>query len=223
LLNPPKQDQNSIGLNLLGLSVVAVAGVVVFLPFAANTSAWDAVTFRVPGDQGNWWHFLVGGPFFLVFPMIWVWLRSFSALQLSPLERRSIWFAVALAACATTAVAVPVLLRLGNLAGMSAERQLSLLGPTLGILVATGALLLTRRRSLSPVNACILGLDGAYLANAGLCLVVYVPMHESGWVATLFVALFMVLEIAWILAMGFRTTASAKPEAGSEFDPLGTT
>ena len=27
---------------------------VVFLPFALNKSPWDAVTLRVPDNQGNW-------------------------------------------------------------------------------------------------------------------------------------------------------------------------
>lgn len=47
------------------LIVWLLAAAAMFLPFASDTSPWDAVTFRVPGDQGNWWHFLVGLPFLL--------------------------------------------------------------------------------------------------------------------------------------------------------------
>jgi len=67
----------------IALLIWLLAGVVVFLPFAFDTSAWDAVTLRVQGNQGNWWHFLAGAPFFLAFPMIWLRLRSLFSSQLS--------------------------------------------------------------------------------------------------------------------------------------------
>ena len=38
-----------------------------FCQIALYTSPWDAVQLRVPGDQGNWWHLLVGAPYFLAF------------------------------------------------------------------------------------------------------------------------------------------------------------
>lgn len=41
---------------LQGVAALAwlAACAMVFLPFARNTSAWDALTLHVPGDQGNW-------------------------------------------------------------------------------------------------------------------------------------------------------------------------
>ena len=36
-----------------GLAVAVVACAVVFLPFAFDTSPLDAITLRVPGNQGN--------------------------------------------------------------------------------------------------------------------------------------------------------------------------
>jgi hypothetical protein len=53
----------------LALLVWLFAGAAMFLPFASDTSPWDAMTLRVPGNQGNWWHFLVGLPFLLAIPM----------------------------------------------------------------------------------------------------------------------------------------------------------
>jgi hypothetical protein len=59
--------------------LAAAAGT--FIPFALDTSPWNALTFNVPGDQGNWWHFLVALPFFLAYPMIWLRLRSLLSAQ----------------------------------------------------------------------------------------------------------------------------------------------
>ena len=56
-----------VWVNAIALLIWLLAGAVAFLPFAFNTSPWDAVTLRVPGNQGNWWHALVGAPFFLAF------------------------------------------------------------------------------------------------------------------------------------------------------------
>ena len=69
------------------LLVWFVAAVAVFLPFARDTSPWNAVTLRVPGDQGNWWHVLVGAPFFLAYPMIWLRLRYVRSRNLSTPRR----------------------------------------------------------------------------------------------------------------------------------------
>src|SRR5580698_5640919 len=68
-------------LNAIALLVSLLAGIVVFLPFALDTSPLNAVMLRVPGNQGNWWHVLVGAPFFLAFPMIWLRLRGFYSLH----------------------------------------------------------------------------------------------------------------------------------------------
>jgi hypothetical protein len=206
-----KESQTSPWFNVTALLVSLVAGAAAFLPIALNTSAWDAVTLRVPGDQGNWWHLLAGAPFFLAFPMIWLRLRSLGSKQLStPVERRLIWAAVALSICGTIAVEVPVLLRLGNLSHMGAGRWLSLICPAFGVIIASAALLILRRSQMSPTRACLVGLSAAYLANAAICLFIYAPMRDSGWFVLVAIALFMVLELLWIFVQNFR----ARPSSG---------
>jgi len=75
--------------SVVGLLISVTAGATVFLPLALYTSPLDAVRFRVPGNQGNWWHFLIGAPFFLAFPMVWLRLRSLFTRRLStPAGRR---------------------------------------------------------------------------------------------------------------------------------------
>ena len=190
--------------NAVALLISVAAGVTAFLPIALYTSPWDAVRLRVPGDQGNWWHLLVGAPYFLAFPMIWLCLRALFSRRLStPTGRRLIWTAVALSVCGTISVTVPFLLRLGNLAHMNEWRRLSILGPTLGILIVSGALLFLTRRSILPTRAALVGLNTAYLANAALCLVVYGPMPGTlpsryGWTVTMVIVWPMLLELIWI-------------------------
>ncbi|HEX4576343.1 MAG TPA: hypothetical protein VH117_03250, partial [Edaphobacter sp.] len=118
-------------LNAIALLVSLLAGIVVFLPFALDTSPLNAVLLRVPGNQGNWWHALVGAPFFLAFPMIWLRLRAFSSMPLStPAGRRIIWIAVGLSICGTILVETPFLL---HLAGTSEWQRLAVLSLGLGI------------------------------------------------------------------------------------------
>src|SRR5579871_4075101 len=101
--------------NAIALLVSLLAGIVVFLPFAFDTSPLNAVMLRVPGNQGNWWHALVGVPFFLAFPMIWLRLRAFFSKQMStPAGRRIIWIAVGISICGTILVEVPFLLHLAG-------------------------------------------------------------------------------------------------------------
>lgn len=97
--------QEPTWLRTIALLIWLLAGVVAFLPFAFDTSPWNAVTLRVPGNQGNWWHFLAGAPFFLAFPMIWLRLRSLFSTQSSTLiGRRVIWTAVSLSVGGTILV-----------------------------------------------------------------------------------------------------------------------
>jgi hypothetical protein len=92
-----KEGRAPAWVNAIALLVWLLAGAVVFLPFAFDTSPWDAVTPRVPGNQGNWWHALVGAPFFLAFSMIWLRPRSLFSKQLSTSTgRHLIWIAVGL-------------------------------------------------------------------------------------------------------------------------------
>ena len=96
--------------NAAALGIWVAAAVGVFLPFAVGTSPLNAVMLRVPQNEGNWWHALIGGPFFLAFPMIWLRARALSARPLSTaLERRILWFAAIVSACGTALVELPFL------------------------------------------------------------------------------------------------------------------
>ena len=183
------------------------AGAVAFLPFAFDTSPWNAVTLRVPGNQGNWWHFLAGVPFFLAFPMIWLRLRSLFSPQLSTAtERRIIWTLVALSIAGTVMVETPFLL---HLAGTSQWQRLAVLGLGFGIVIATGVVLFLRRRFLFPTQACALGLDAAWLANAALCLVVFAGApgsfgSRSGWFVSVVIVWPILLDLVWLFIQAFR-------------------
>ena len=209
-----KEDRPAAWVNAVALLISVTAGATAFLPLALYTSPWDAVRLRVPGNQGNWWHVLIGAPFFLAFPMIWLRVRSLFSTRLStPAGRRLTWTVVALSICGTILVEMPFLLRLGNLARMNEWRRLSILCPTFGIVVASGALLFLRRRDIPPTGACLIGLNAAYLANAALCLVVYGPMpgtasSRSGWIVTMVVVWPMLLELVWIFIQSFKIQPS---------------
>jgi len=62
-----KEERAPIWHTAVLLLISVTAGVIAFLPLALYTSPWDAVTFRVPENQGNWWHFLIGGRSFWLF------------------------------------------------------------------------------------------------------------------------------------------------------------
>jgi hypothetical protein len=209
-------------LNAIALLVSLLAGMVVFLPFALDTSPLNAVLLRVPGNQGNWWHALVGAPFFLAFPMIWLRVRAFFSMPLStPAGRRIIWIAVGLSICGTILVETPFLL---HLAGTSEWQRLAVLSLGLGIVIASAALLYLRRRNifLFPTRACLVGLNTAYLANAVLCLIVYSSatgpfLSKSGWFVTMVIVWPMILEIIWT----FVQTAKAQTLAVVDRRSLG--
>jgi hypothetical protein len=194
-------------LKSFALLVLLLGGIVVFLPFASNTSPLDAVTLRVPGNQGNWWHAFVGAPFFLVFPMMWIHLRSLTAKQPStPRGRRLIWLTVGVSISATISVETPFLL---HLAGTSEWQRLVILCLGFGIVIASGTGLFLQRRSIPPTRACLVGLSTAYLANAALCLVVYSdaegPMaSRSGWLITMMIVWPLALEVGWIFSQSLR-------------------
>jgi len=202
------KEQGPIWVNVIALLLWLLAGVVAFLPFAFDTSPWNAVTLRVPGNQGNWWHALVGAPFFLAYPMIWLRLQSlFAAKPSTSVGRRLIWCAVAFSIFGTTLVQVPFLL---HLAGTSEWQRLSVLSLGFGIVIASALILLLRRRHISPLRACIIGLDTAYLANAALCLVVYSGAagsiwSKSGWMISMLIVWPIFFELVWIFLQTFRT------------------
>ncbi len=207
----PKEEPDPAFANAMMLFIWLVAGAVAFLPFAFDTSPWDAVTLRVPGNQGNWWHFLAGAPFFLAYPMIWLRLRSLFSTQLSTaIGRRLIWTAVGLSIGGTTLVQLPFLL---HLAGTSDWQRLSVLSLGFGTVIASGTILFLRRCHISPTRACVAGLDTAYLANASLCLVVYSGAtgniwSRSGWLVSTVIVWPIVFELIWLFVQTFRTQAS---------------
>ena len=203
--------QGPVWFDAIALLIWLLAGAVAFLPFAFDTSAWDAVTLRVPGNQGNWWHFLAGAPFFLAFPMIWLRLRSLFSSQLSTaIGRRLIWCAVGLSIAGTIAVEAPFLL---HLAGTSAWQRFMVLSLGFGIVIASSVILYVRRRHIAPTRACIAGLNTAYLANAALCLVVYSDApgtigSRSGWLVSMVIVWPIFCELVWIFIQSFRRIAS---------------
>ena len=202
-------QQASKWFDAASLLIAIVAGVAVFLPFSANTSAWNAVTLRVPGDQGNWWHFIAGAPFFLAYMMIWLSARSLLSLTPSTAERRILWSLTAISACGTLLIEIPVLFRLGNLAHMSLHRQLTLVVPGLAALTFCATILVLRRKVIAPASAIMLGLCAAYLANATFCLGMYAPYApQSGWYTTKALVFLIALQVAWIFWRAYRPLSS---------------
>jgi len=203
-------SRSAVWFNAFALLIWLLAGAVAFLPFAFNTSPWDAVIFRVPGNQGNWWHFLAGAPFFLAFPMIWLKTRAlFSARPSTRIERRLIWSVAGLSIAGTLAVQTPFLL---HLAGTSNWQSFSILSLGFGILIASAAILIGRRRHFSPTRACLAGLETAYLANAELCLIVYSEATGNigsrvGWVVMLVIVWPMLFELVWYFIQSFQSQA----------------
>jgi len=206
-----KEGEDPTWVKAIALSIWLLAGAVAFLPFAFDTSPWDAVTLRVPGNQGNWWHLLVGVPFFLAYPMIWLRLRSlFSTQPSTVIERRLIWSAVGFSVVGTTLVQAPFLL---HLAGTSEWQRLSVLILGFGIVVASAAILFKCHRRVSPTRACLVGLETAYLANVALCLVVYSGAtgnvwSRSGWLVSIMIIWPIVFDLIWLFIQSFRTQVS---------------
>jgi hypothetical protein len=180
------------------LIVWVTAASVCFAPFAANTSALNAVTLNVPGEQGNWWHFLIGFPFFLSFAVIWLRIRALSAKTPLQAEKRVLWVAVVLSVLGTISVEVPFLMLR---AGTSSRQRAEVIGLGLGTIILSGTLLFLRRSVMSPLEKCLAGLQTAYLANALLCVVVYSSAKEAppqmGWYVTSVLVWPIALEIAW--------------------------
>ena len=205
-----RQEMLISPIEVLGLFTSVAACGVVFLPFAFGTSPLDAVMLRVPGNQGNWWHALVGAPFFLAFPMTWVHLRRLGSGQpFTFASRRLIWTIVCLSVCGTLLVEMPFLL---HLAGTKGWPSFSILSLGLGVIFLSVNFLFLRRRAIKPDLGCIAGLNTAYLANAALCLVVYSaatgPLpSRSGWLITMGLVWPMALELSWIFVRSFRPQA----------------
>lgn len=217
----PRYERISPFLGVVTLAVSLAAGIVVFVPFAFDTSPLDAATLRVPGNQGNWWHVLVGAPFFLAFPMIWLRLQSLiSDHALNPLIYRIISIAASLSVCGTIAVETPFLL---HLAGTSAWQRVAVLALGFGIIIASGATLFWRRDRMTLRGICLTALMTAYLANAALCLVVYSDAtgglgSRSGWLITMVIIWPMALELIWTYIDNLRNR-NAPARRGGDLHP----
>jgi hypothetical protein len=207
-IDEPREWRGFGWMNALMLVLWLVAGAVVFVPFARDTSALDAVTLHVSGNQGNWWHALVGAPFFLAFPMIWLRLRILFAARLSTgAGRRVLWAVTGLSLVGTVLVELPFL---RHLAGTSEWQRLVVLGLGLGIALVSTVMLWLLRRAIAPTWLCVAGLETAYLANATLCLVVYAEATGTvwsrlGWMVTMGTVWPMALELVTILARSVVT------------------
>lgn len=194
--------------SIVALILSLAAGAVVFVPFAFDTSPLDAVMFRVPGNQGNWWHLLVGAPFFLAFPMIWFRLNELiSGEGAMAISHRIILVAASLSICGTLAVETPFLL---HLAGTSEWQRVIVLALGFGVIIASGAVLFWRRDRLTNHRISLIALTTAYLANASICLVVYSDAagalkSRSGWLITMIIVWPMVVELIWTYIDTFRT------------------
>lgn len=205
---PVAEPRGPVWVNATLLLVWLTAGVVLpFLPFAYGTSAWGAVTFNVTGNQGNWWHFLVGAPFFLAYPMVWLRVRAlFAAAPSTTGGRRVLWVLAGLSAVGTLLVETPFML---HLAGTGGWPRLSMLTAGMGILAVSLGVLAARRRRLAPTRACLLALNTAYLANAALCLVVYAGAPgefatRSAWTVAIVLVWPMAAELVWLWAEAIR-------------------
>jgi len=186
---------------ILMLLVWIVAAVGIVLPFAHGVSPFDALLLRVP-NEGNWWHVLVGLPFFLSLPMIWLRLHILNSAQLAGINiRRILWVVIVFSAGGTLLVETPFLL---HRAGTSESQRLEVIFLGIGIILSTGIFLFVRRKMIHPTKALIIGITSAYLANAFLCLIVYGEKKfegqpRSGWYITLIVVLAMSVELMWLL------------------------
>ena len=206
----PNEERYPVWANVIALLIWLLAGALTLVPFARDTSPWNAVTLRVPGDQGNWWHVLVGAPFFLAFPMIWLRLRALFSSQLSTrMGRRVMWWVVGASIAGTTMVQIPFLL---HLAGTSEWQRFAVLSLGFGIMIASAILLFVRRRHISPTWACLVGLETAYLANAALCLIVYSEATGSmwsrcGWLVSMVLVWPIALELCWLFLRTFGSRA----------------
>jgi hypothetical protein len=195
---------------ILMLLIWIVAAVGIVLPFALGTSPLDALLLKVPNNEGNWWHALVGLPFFLALPMIWLCLHILNSTQLSAvIVRLTLWIAIVFSAIGTLLVETPFLL---HRAGTSELQRLEVIFLGIGIILSTGLLLYIKRKQLHPTRACIIGLTAAYLANAFLCLIVYSEtkfkdQSRSGWYVTLVIVLPISIELIWLI---FRKSDTQK-------------
>jgi hypothetical protein len=146
---------------------------------------------------------------FLAFPMIWLRLRRlFSRQGLSLGAKRLIWIASAFSICGTVLMETPFLL---HLAGTSEWQRFVVLGLGFGIIIASVLILILRRSRFSPTQACLAGLNTAYLADLSMCLVIYAGAEGStwshiGWIVSIVIVWPMTCELLWLLGRSFRSS-----------------
>jgi len=188
--------------NILMIIVWLIAAIGVLLPFALGTSPLDALLMRVPNNEGNWWHVLVGLPFFLSLPMIWMrWHVLNSATVPALLVRRIFWIMIIFSAFGTLLVETPFLL---HRAGTSERQRLEVIFLGMGIILLAGIFLFVKQKKLHPTIACIIGATAAYLANAFLCLIVYGEekfgnQSRDGWYVTAVIVLPIFIDAIWLM------------------------
>jgi hypothetical protein len=197
--------------NILMLIIWIAAGVGIVLPFALGTSPLDALLLRVPHNEGNWWHALVGLPFLLSLPMIWLhWHALNSATQPATHIRKVLWILITFSAVGTLLVEIPFLL---HRAGTSELQRLEVIFSGIGIILLSGTILYAKRKKIPATQACLAGIAASYMANAFLCLIVYGETKfenysRSGWYLTAAVALPIFLELIWLLFKNKKSIAA---------------
>jgi hypothetical protein len=188
--------------NILMLLIWITAGIAIMLPFAVGTSPLNALLLNVPNNEGNWWHALVGLPFFLSLPMIWLHVHLLNSARLSALLfRRVLWTVIIFSALGTLLVETPFLL---HRAGTSELQRLEVIFLGIGLILFNGLFLYIKRKKLDPMRACFIGIATAYLANAFLCLIIYGEtkfsgQSRSGWYVTLIIVLPILIEMVWLI------------------------
>ncbi|MFP5234431.1 MAG: hypothetical protein ACLGSD_00900 [Acidobacteriota bacterium] len=193
--SPPPWLQGIVALAWLA------ACAMVFVPFARDTSAWDALTLHVPGDQGNWWHVLVGLPFILAFPMLWLGSRRlFSGRQLPGGAFSALLALACICGTGTALVEAPFV---AQRAGTSLLQRNEVIVFGLGILCAGVGVLLARRRRIGGGDACAMAMGTAYLANLAIGLIVYSEAtgniwSRAGWLASTVLGIPIVAEWLWL-------------------------
>jgi hypothetical protein len=199
---PIRELHLPLAVSILSLLIWITAAVGIMPPFALGTSPLDALLLKVPNNEGNWWHALVGLPFFLSLPMIWLHLHLLNSTKVTALFAvRLLWILIIFSALGTLLVETPFLL---HRAGTSELQRLAVIFSGIGSILISSVFLYVKRKKLPPTLALLIGGAAAYLANAFLCLIVYGEakfqnQSRSGWYLTLVIVLPILIELIWLL------------------------
>lgn len=187
---------------ILMLFVWIAAAIGIVLPFAMGTSPLDAILLNVPNNEGNWWHALVGLPFFLSIPMICLHIIALNTERLpSVYLRRGLAIIIIISAVGTLLVETPFLL---HRAGTSELQRLEVIFSGMGMIITSGLILYIKRKEIAPVPVYFIGIASSYLGNAFLCLIMYSEakfQHQSrsGWYLTIVIIWPILTELIWLL------------------------